>query len=86
MKLTIGEKLKIAVKRSGYTYSDIQKKMGITPNTLMSMFNSKGTMGTWITLLKFLNIDLEIINTEKLRCKEDDYKNEVPKKSKAKTS
>ena len=77
MRLTAGEQLKIAYNRSGYTYSDIKRELGIHPTTMKIMFDNKGTMGTWVVLMNFLQISFDM-NVDNLRCKEDDYKIKKP--------
>ena len=75
MDLTIGEKVKVAFMRSGYTLPDIQRHTGLNPNTLRGIFKCEGTMGSWIVICKFLNVELDL-KADNIRCKEDDYKNE----------
>jgi len=69
MNVTVGEKMKIIVNRSGYTLADIHKATGLSVDTVRKIFVNKASLGSWMVLCKFLNVELDV-NIIILNCKE----------------
>lgn len=68
MQLTLGEKIKVAIDRSGFTQEEISKNLHIHAHTLRKILKGEGRVATLLDLMEYMNIEVDI-NLSKLKTK-----------------